>query len=129
MVNQQTVRLDKWLWAARFFKTRAIAATAVNGGKVHVNGARTKPARGIAVGNRLTITKGPYVFEIVIRRLADRRGSAKVAQTLYEESPQSVEDRHVLMEQQKINRMQSPRPPQRPGKRDRRFLLREKGRA
>ena len=126
-MDQKTVRLDKWLWAARFFKTRALAAAAIGGGKVHVDGARSKPARSIAVGNRLRITKGPFCFEIVVRALSDKRGPANVAQTLYEESEDSRKQRLLQAEQQRLASFFTPRPKQRPGKHDRRRLLKHKG--
>lgn len=87
------VRLDKWLWAARFFKTRSLATTAVNGGKVHVNDQRVKPSRAISVGDRLTVQRGLERYEIVIDGLSEKRGPAKVAQTLYTESEESIRGR------------------------------------
>ena len=83
------VRIDKWLWAARFFKTRSLAATAVLGGRVHVNGERVKPSKVVHTDDVLEITKGPERRTVAVRRLADRRGSATVAQTLYAETGES----------------------------------------
>lgn len=83
------IRLDKWVWAARFFKTRALAAEAINGGRVHVNGARSKPARTVRIGDMVRIRKEPYEFVVCVCGLSEKRGSATVACTLYEETEQS----------------------------------------
>ena len=128
-MNQNSVRLDKWLWAARFYRTRALAASAVSGGKVHINGARTKPGRALSVGDQLTVTKGPYAFEIVVRELSVKRGPAKVAQVLYEESEESRRNRLALMEQLKLDRLFASRSDRRPDKRDRRLRIKAKGKA
>ena len=89
----EAVRIDKWLWAARFFKTRSLATEAVAGGHVHVGGARVKPARELRVGETVEVTVGAIRRTVVVRALADRRGPASVAATLYEETPESVEAR------------------------------------
>lgn len=128
-MDQNSVRLDKWLWAARFFRTRALAASAVGGGKVHVNGARTKPSRALSVGDKLNVTKGPYTFEIVVRELSVKRGPAKIAQALYEESEESRRNRLALTEQLKLDRLFASRPEKRPDKRDRRRRIKAKGKA
>jgi ribosome-associated heat shock protein Hsp15 len=86
----EEVRIDKWLWAARFFKTRSLATEAVTGGHVHVAGARVKPAREVRVGETVEVTTGPVRRTVVVRALADRRGPASVAATLYEETEESV---------------------------------------
>ena len=83
------VRLDKWLWAARLFKTRSAAAAAVVGGKVQVNGERAKPARIVRRGDTVRVRKGPYDFQLVVRDLSEHRGPAPVAQALYEETAES----------------------------------------
>jgi len=92
------VRIDKWLWAARFFKTRALATSAVLGGRVHVNGERVKPSRIVHVDDRLEITRGTERSTIVVVQLADRRGPASVAQGLYAETDESRAQReqHAL---------------------------------
>ncbi|WP_435214193.1 RNA-binding S4 domain-containing protein [Luminiphilus sp. nBUS_16] len=94
MTDKQTktakVRVDKWLWAARFFKTRSLAKAAIEGGKVQLDGQRVKVSREIAIGDRLTIRQGWDEKEITIRSLSDQRGPAAVAQALYEESEESV---------------------------------------
>ncbi len=118
------VRIDKWLWAARFFKTRSLAAKAVSGGKVHLNEARVKAARSIAVGDRLRINRNNTEFVVDVLALADKRGPAKVAQTLYRETEESVAAREQLREEKKVERLVTAGmvPPKRPGKRDRRLI-------
>lgn len=96
------VRLDRWLWAARFFKTRALAAAAVAGGKVHVNGTRAKPAKQIQPGDALRVRVGPYEWVLTVRALSERRGPSAVAQTLYHESPEGRAARERLAEQHKM---------------------------
>lgn len=93
------VRLDKWLWAARFFKTRSLAAEAVTGGKVTMHGDRVKPARPLQAGDELSIRLGPYEHVVRVRELSARRGPAPVAATLYEETPESIVARQKLSEQ------------------------------
>jgi ribosome-associated heat shock protein Hsp15 len=88
-----TVRIDRWLWAARFFKTRAAATEAVLGGHVHVGGLRVKPAKEVRPGDTLEIRRGHVRWTVIIRALADRRGPASVAATLYDETPESRADR------------------------------------
>ena len=90
------VRLDKWLWAARFYKTRTLAAEAIAGGKVQVNGDRPKRARPVAVGDEVRIRQGPYEHSVVVRELSERRGPASQAATLYEETAASREARERL---------------------------------
>ena len=118
----ESVRIDKWLWAARFFKTRSLAAHAVDGGKVHVNGARVKRARALNVGDRLEIHKGGYEFQIHVLLLSGRRGPAKIAQSLYEETAQSIEKRAALNEQHKLAAASTPHPQRKPDKKARRQL-------
>jgi ribosome-associated heat shock protein Hsp15 len=96
------VRLDKWLWAARFFKTRSLATQAVDGGKVEVNGARVKPAKDVRVGDELRIRLGPYEHLVVVRGLGDKRGSATIAQTLYQETAESIAAREKLRESHRL---------------------------
>jgi ribosome-associated heat shock protein Hsp15 len=118
--GETRVRIDKWLWAARFFKTRALAAEAVQGGKVHVNGARVKPARALCVGDRLRIQKGRYEFVVAVRGLKSRRGPASEAQQLYEEDVASVQARQSLLEQHKLGLAVAPVSGGRPDKKARR---------
>jgi len=121
-VEQGKVRIDKWLWAARFFKTRSLAARAVSGGHVHLNGSRIKPARLVRVGDELVIRRGEVEFSIRILALADRRGPAKVARTLYEESEASIAAREAAREERRLIRAAAVRPAKRPDKRDRRRI-------
>ena len=118
----ERVRVDKWLWAARFFKTRGAATEAVLGGHVQVNGARVKPARDVVVGDRLEITKAQERWTVVVAELADRRGPASVAQTLYEETPESAADRQKRRDERRLARPIGADLSERPTKRDRRRL-------
>ena len=120
-------RLDKWLWAARFYKTRALASDAIAGGKVEVNGDKAKRARPLKVGDELRIRQGHYEWHVVVRELSARRGPAAIAQTLYEETPASREARERLAE-----RIRSAPPAifydkGRPTKKERRDIRRLKG--
>lgn len=118
------VRLDKWLWAARFFKTRTLAAEATAGGKVHLNGNRVKPAHGVAIGDQLQIRKGPYEFVVWVKELSTRRGPAHVAGLLYEETPESRETRGELAELHRLSALATPRTDKRPNKKQRRQISR-----
>jgi ribosome-associated heat shock protein Hsp15 len=120
------IRLDKWLWTARFFKTRALAAEAVNGGKVEVNGNRPKPSRVVRIGDELNIRRGPYEWMIVVKDVSRLRGPAMHAQALYEETVESVRKREAAIAQLKLER-----PPEfdsagRPSKKDRRAIAKTK---
>ena len=119
-------RLDKWLWAARFYKTRHLAAEAINGGHVHHNGHRVKPSRVVQVTDTLTIQKTPFTFEIVVDGLSVRRGPAKEAQLLYSELEESIKKRELLSEQRKLDAAQFPHSERRPDKRNRRRIIRFK---
>ena len=99
MTTAESVRLDQWLWAARFFKTRSLAAAAAQGGKVHVRGDRAKPARAIRVGDRLQIRRGPYEWVVTVKDLSTRRGPAREAVLLYEETEDSVRNRQAAQAQ------------------------------
>lgn len=123
------VRLDKWLWAARFFKTRGLASEAIDGGHVHLNGARPKPAKTVRIGDRLTIRKAGEAFEVVVRGLSDKRGPAPVAQALYEETAASRQGRADRAEERRLHVDHGPRPEKRPDKRDRRRIIRFSGRS
>jgi ribosome-associated heat shock protein Hsp15 len=96
------VRLDKWLWAARFFKTRSLATEAVAGGKVEVNGERAKPAKAVKPGDEIRLRLGPYEHVLAVRQLAERRGPASVAHALYEETQTSRDARERLAAQLKM---------------------------
>jgi len=122
------VRLDKWLWAARFFKTRALAAEAVEGGKVQVNGDRPKRARPLQVGDEIRIRLGPYEHTITVRALSARRGPASEAAGLYEETAASRTAREALAIQLKSLHAVFGPDKGRPSKKDRREIQRLKGR-
>jgi ribosome-associated heat shock protein Hsp15 len=98
------MRIDKWLWTARFFKTRSLAATAVVGGRVHVNGERVKASKPVHVGDRLEITKGTDRWTLVVSGLAERRGPAAQAQALYDETVESRERREERAVERKFAR-------------------------
>jgi ribosome-associated heat shock protein Hsp15 len=119
---EEKVRIDKWLWAARFFKTRSTASTAVSGGHVHVNGNRVKPARIVQVGDILQIRRGLVEFEVLVLELSGRRGPAVKAQTLYEETAESVERREQEAIERRLQRPADTTPVRRPDKRERRKI-------
>ena len=116
------IRIDRWLWAARFFKTRSLAKTAVEGGKVHVDGQRTKPAKELRLGQTLTIRKGLQEQTVVVEALSEQRGAATVAQTLYKETPESIELREISVSRRRMERAGLTVPSGRPNKKDRRAL-------
>lgn len=116
------MRADKWLWAARFYKTRSQAMQAISGGKVHVNGDRIKPARRLSIGDQLSIQKGPYRFAITVQGLSSQRRPAAEARTLYSESDESAEQRHALYEERKLQGHSARHRERRPDKRTRRQL-------
>jgi len=116
------VRVDKWLWAARFFKTRSLASEAIKGGKVHLNGQRSKPAKMVQVGDGLTIRRGFDEYQVAVLALAEKRGSATIAVTLYAESDESKQRRQTLAEQRKLNSAGFV-PSERPNKKQRRQLV------
>lgn len=118
------IRIDKWLWAARFYKTRALATEAVTGGHVHVEGSRVKPSREIKVGDQLMINKSPYQFEIEVLGVSNRRGPAVQAQSLYQETENSRQQREEIAAQRRMERLSHPAPQRRPDKRDRRRIIR-----
>lgn len=120
------IRIDKWLWAARFFKTRSLAADAVAGGKVKVNGERAKPAKAVRVGDELRIRIGPYEHVIQVQALSARRGPATEAARLYQESDESQAARKQLATQLAAERVHAPTDKGRPTKRARRELTRFK---
>ncbi|KPJ97793.1 MAG: tRNA synthetase RNA-binding protein [Desulfobacterales bacterium SG8_35] len=120
---EDKVRIDKWLWAARFFKTRSMATQAVTGGKVHVNGARIKPARLVQPGDELRIRRGELEFIVIVQEVSDKRGPAREAQLLYEETESSIQQREALRESKRLeaaDRMYGP--VKRPDKRARRQI-------
>ena len=122
------VRLDKWLWAARFYKTRGLASEAIAGGKVQVNGDRAKRARPVQPGDEIRIRQGPYEHHVVVRALSARRGPASAAAALYEETPASRAAREAMALQLKSLHAAFVPDKGRPTKKDRRELGRLKGR-
>lgn len=125
----KAIRLDKWLWAARFFKTRSLATEAIKGGRVHVNGSRIKPGKAVAVGQLISINKPPQRFEVEVLALSDKCGSFTVAQTLYRETDASVAKReHEAVLRKSANQLVSGNQPKgRPTKRNRRQIIRFTG--
>jgi ribosome-associated heat shock protein Hsp15 len=117
-----SVRLDRWLWAARFFKTRSLAAGAVDGGKVHVNGTRVKRAKTISIGDELSITKGVYEFTVIVEALSQKRGPASEAGTLYSETEASRRQREMLRDQMKSAPTPTFEGKGRPSKKERRLM-------
>jgi ribosome-associated heat shock protein Hsp15 len=122
--TREPIRIDKWLWAARFFKTRSLAAEAVIGGKIEVNGARAKPSRIMRLGDKLNIRRGLYEWTVVVKGLAKLRGPAAEAQVLYEETEESIRKREATSAQLKFQRPPEFNVPGRPSKKDRRAVLR-----
>jgi ribosome-associated heat shock protein Hsp15 len=116
------VRVDKWLWAARFFKTRTLAADAVLGGRAHVNGDRVKPSKLVHVGDRLELTKGTERWTVVVTGLAERRGPAAAAQKLYAETEESRTQREQHARERRLTRAPGPDVGVRPTKQARRRL-------
>ncbi|RIY31559.1 heat-shock protein [Psittacicella hinzii] len=119
--NELTVRLDKWLHAARFYKTRSLATQMVEGGKVTYNGQRAKPSRLVEVGAEITLQKGNEKITVVVQELSNRRTAYKVAKNYYEETEASVAAREQLAEQRRLEKM-SYTPSHRPNKKERRTL-------
>jgi len=126
-MTESAVRLDKWLWASRFYRTRAAAAQAIAAGKVEVNGAKPKRARSLHVGDQVRIRRSPYEFRVTVRVLSEQRRPAAEATTLYEEDPASKAARERLSQQLRIAPTPSFEGKGRPTKRDRRELERLRG--
>jgi ribosome-associated heat shock protein Hsp15 len=128
MDEAAAVRIDKWLWAARFFKTRSLATDAVTGGHVHLNGQRVKPARPVRVGDRVEVVRGHSRMEVTVDALSERRGPAKIAATLYSETQASRVARETAAAQRRVARQSAPAPERRPDKKARRQIRRFSGR-
>lgn len=126
-MDADRVRLDKWLWAARFYKTRGLASEAIAGGKVQVNGDRAKRARLLQLGDEIRVRLGTYEYRVVVRGLSDRRGPAAQAAELYEETVESRAAREAMAAQLKTLQLAFERDQGRPTKRDRREIDRLKG--
>ena len=124
--DKTSVRLDKWLWAARFYKTRALAKDMINGGKVHYNGQRSKSSKNAELGAKIRIRQGHDDREVIITKLSEQRQSAAIAQTLYQETEQSITKREFNAEARRLNILNNPAPDHKPDKKQRRQLLRFK---
>ena len=122
--SDESMRIDKWLWAARFFKTRSLAAQAVGGGKVEINGERSKPSRIVRTGDKLAIRRGPYEWTITVKAVSRLRGPAAQAQLLYAETEESAQKRQAAIAQLKLERPPEFDTPGRPSKKDRREIAR-----
>lgn len=121
--KEKNVRLDKWLWAARFYKTRSIARTMIEGGKVDYNGVRAKPSHTVEIGAKIKLLQGNIRKEVKVLSISDIRGPASVAQLLYQETEESLTQRIKMQEQLKLNSLLAPHPNNRPNKKERRELL------
>lgn len=124
MNDEAGVRLDKWLWAARFYKTRSLATAAINGGKIHLNGTRAKPSKAVKLGDQLRIRRAMVEMTVAVIALSDKRGSATVAQTLYAETSESVAERERLQALRKLSAPLGGYQTRKPDKRERRRIIR-----
>lgn len=122
----ESVRLDKWLWAARFYKTRSLAREMVDGGKVHYNGQRTKPSKIVEIGAMLTLRQGSDQKTIQILAISEQRRPSAEAQLLYQETQESIAKREMVAQARKLNALTMPHPDRRPDKKERRNLIRFK---
>ncbi len=120
---QPTVRLDKWLWAARFYKTRSLAKAMIDGGKVHYNQQRVKPNKEVKVGDSIRLSQGNVQKEIIILGVTEKRGPAPDAQKLYKETEASITKREQIAEARKYGALSMPNPERRPTKKERRELI------
>ncbi|WP_370980745.1 RNA-binding S4 domain-containing protein [Agaribacterium sp. ZY112] len=120
------VRIDKWLWAARFYKTRSIAKQAIDGGKVHIEGSRVKASKEIEVGCSIVLRQGFDEKEVTVLALSDKRGPASIATTLYEETEESIKKREAIAEQRRASQQFTERPAGKPNTRQRRHIHRFK---
>ncbi len=121
-IKDSTTRLDKWLWAARFFKTRGLARAAVEGGKVEIDGIRAKPGKALQVGMRLIVRIGYDRREFIVEKLIDKRGSAKIAQTIYTETIDSIQQTEKTASQRKIASQVIRHDQEKPGKHQRKKM-------
>ncbi|MGM3162686.1 ribosome-associated heat shock protein Hsp15 [Dickeya undicola] len=124
--DDNAVRLDKWLWAARFYKTRSVAREMIDGGKVHYNGQRSKPGKLVELDAEITLRQGNDARTVIVRAICAQRRPAVQAQALYEETQQSIEKREKLAQARKLNALSMPHPDRRPDKKERRDLIKFK---
>ena len=120
--DQEKLRVDRWLWAARFFKTRSLAKSAIENGKILVNGSRIKASKDITLGDLLSVRRGDSVHIVTVLVLTDKRGPATIAQTLYEETEQSKLERAIVIEKKKIIRAGYSSSKSKPSKKERRKI-------
>jgi len=121
-----TVRIDKWLWSARFYKTRSLAKKHVETGKVKIAGQKIKPSRAVNVGDSLEIRKAEFTWHVEVLKTIDKRVSAKLAIHTYLESPESIKAREDIITESKMTYSSAPRPPKHPDKKSRRELIKVK---
>lgn len=126
-VSTDSIRIDKWLWCARFYKTRGDACSAIKSGKIYINNEKAKPSKLVQTGDLVKIRKGPYSFYLTIKNLAKVRKSAGEATLLYEESQESIQQREIISQNIKAEAAKYPRSRGRPSKRERRDLIKFKG--
>lgn len=122
-IKEKTIRIDKWLWAARFYKTRSIARQMIEGGKVDYNGSRAKPSRAVEIGAVIKLLQGNARREVEVLALSDVRGPAKEAQLLYKETEESIKKREEIIKMNKTLNLINPRPDTKPNKKERRALI------
>lgn len=127
-MSPESLRIDRWLFATRLFKSRSLAAQAVTGGRVHINGIRVKPSHAVRPGDRVSFVRGATTFDCAVRSIPRRRGPASEAQQCYEETPESRAQRELFVQRMKMAAALSPRPAGRPEKHERRELRRIRGR-
>ncbi len=116
------IRIDKWLWAARFFKTRSLAKKQVEQGKIKIEGQKVKPSRHVQIGDLLTIKKNDLLWEVKVMGIAEKRGSATIAQQLYQETDESIQNREAKTLLKKMEYHSTPKPHGRPTKKQRRDI-------
>lgn len=122
MGDNMSTRIDKWLWAARFFKTRTLAKKHVEQGKIKIDGQKCKPSRSVDLGQLIQIKKNDLLWEVKVLQLADKRGSATIARTLYEETEASIKQREAQVTLSKMTYHSAPKPDKRPTKKQRRDI-------
>ena len=126
VMSDKKIRLDKWLWAARFYKTRSIARDMISGGKVHYNGQRAKASKIVELGAILTIRQGDVSKQVSIELLSDQRRGAPIAVTLYQETDESIKKREQYQTLRKLSLQNAPHPERKPNKKERRELIQAK---